>query len=287
MNRRAVLVGALAVAAGITVPLALRGESTTGRIAALERRHNARIGVFAADLGSERTVAHRADESFAMCSTFKTYAAARVLQLVERGTLSLDTGVFVDAAEIVENSPVTQRHASSTMTVSQLCEAALQQSDNTAGNLLLRAIDGPQGVTAFARSIGDGRTRLDRWETALNAAVPGDPRDTSTPSALAGGYRALLAGDALSPASRERLDDWMRGNQTSSMRAGLPDGWTSADKTGAGDYGSTNDVGIAYSPGGGRILLAVMIRSAADDPDAEGFRPLIGEVAGLVVGALR
>ena len=109
----------------------------------------------------------------------------------------------------------------------------------------MKTIGGPSAIAAFARSIGDPSSRLDRWETELNSAVPGDPRDTSTPEALGGGYRDLLAGDALAPPQRQQLEDWMRANDTSSMRAGLPPGWTTADKTGSGDYGSTNDVVVA------------------------------------------
>ncbi len=256
------------------------------RIAALERRHDAYVGLFAVDLDGGRSISHRGQEPFAMCSTFKGYAAARVLQMVEQNQLALDQQVFVDQADIVSNSPRTAPRAGSSMTLAELCQAALQVSDNTAGNLLLKTIGGPPAVTAFARSIGDPRTRLDRWETALNSAVPGDPRDTSTPEALGGGYRSLLAGDALAPPQRQQLEDWMRANETSSMRAGLPPGWTTADKTGTGDYGSTNDVGVAYGPVGQRVLLAVMTRSQVNDPKAPNLRPLIGELTTLVLPEL-
>jgi beta-lactamase class A len=151
---------------------------------------------------------------------------------------------------------------------------------------LLKTIGGPQAITAFARSIGDDRTRLDRWETELNSAIPGDPRDTSTPEALGGGYRSLLAGDALAPAQRQQLDSWLRANETSSVRAGLPPGWTTADKTGNGDYASTNDIGIAYGPDRQRLLLAIMTRTATDDPKAPNNRPLIGELTTLLIPEL-
>jgi beta-lactamase class A len=172
------------------------------------------------------------------------------------------------------------------MTLAELCEATLQVSDNTAGNLLLKTIGGPQAITAFARSIADDRSRLDRWETELNSAVPGDPRDTSTPEALGGGYRNLLADDALGAPQRQQLEDWMRVNEMSSMRPSLQPGWPSADKTGSGDYGSTNDVGIADGPQGQRVLLAMMTRSQANDPKAENLRPLIGELTTLVLPTL-
>ncbi len=254
------------------------------RIEALQRRNNAKIGVYAVDLASGRTVSHLDGEVFAMCSTFKGYAAGRVLQMVQSGELSLDRQVFVDPVQAaLPNSPRTAPNSGGQMTLADLCAAALQVSDNGAANLVLQTIGGPPAITDFARSIGDQRTRLDRWETELNSAIPGDPRDTSTPNALGGGYRSLLTGDVLAPAQRKQLEDWMRGNETSSVRSGLPEGWTTADKTGSGDYGSTNDVGIAYGPAGQKLLLAILTRSRADDPEAPNNRALIGEVTELVV----
>lgn len=290
LSRRNVLIGSLvaaaAVGAGVGNAAPAFAAPVDDGIAELERRNNAFIGMYASNLDSGRTLTHRADEMFAMCSTFKAYAAARVLQMAEHGEVSLENRVFVDREAIVPNSPVTETRAGGEMTLAQLCQAALQRSDNTAANLLLKTIGGPAAVTAFARSVGDERTRLDRWEVELNSAIPGDPRDTSTPSALAVGYRAVLAGDALSPPRRRLLEDWMRANQTSSMRSGLPEGWTTADKTGSGDYGSTNDAGIAFGPEGQRLLLVMMTRSQADDPKAENLRPLIGELTALVLPSL-
>ena len=290
LSRRRALLGGLTLAAAAayaTTPAmadpAEPVQPIQDRIAALERRYDAYVGLFAVDVDGGRSIAHRGQEAFAMCSTFKGYASARVLQMVGQGELTLDQQVFVDPAAIVANSPRTEPRAGGEMTLDELCQAALQVSDNTAGNLLLKTIGGPPAITAFARSIGDPSTRLDRWETELNSAIPGDPRDTSTPQALGGGYRNLLTGDALAPPQRQHLEDWMRGNETSSMRAGLPPGWTTADKTGSGDYGSTNDVGIAYGPAGQRVLLALMTRSQVNDPKAQNQRTLIGELAALLV----
>jgi beta-lactamase class A len=276
---------------GLTLAVAMSSQKTAHAqpapdIAGLERRHNAIIGLYATNLDSGRTVAHRAQDSFAMCSTFKVYAAARVLQMAETGELTLDQPMFVDPAGILPNSPVTGPQAGGDMTLAELCQAALQQSDNAAANILLSRIGGPQAITAFARSIGDQRSRLDRWETELNSAIPGDPRDTSSPQPLGEGFRVLLTGDVLATPQRDQLQTWMRANRTSSMRAGLPSGWTSADKTGSGDYGSTNDVGIAYGPAGQRVLLAIMTRSQVNDPKSENMRELIGELTSYAMPTL-
>jgi beta-lactamase class A len=257
------------------------------RIEALQRRTHTKIGVYAVNLDTGRAVSHLDGELFAVCSTFKGYAAARVLQMTQRGELTLDKQVFVDPEwAALPNSPRTAPNSGGHMTLAELCAAAVQVSDNAAGNLLLQTIGGPSAITGFARSIGDDRTRLDRWEIELNSAIPGDPRDTSTPNALGTGYRTLLTGDVLAPPQRQQLEDWLRGNETSTIRAGLPEGWNTADKTGNGDYGSTNDIGIAYGPKGQKLLLAIMTRSQANDPKAPNNRELIGEVAALLLPPL-
>jgi beta-lactamase class A len=112
------------------------------------------------------------------------------------------------------------------MTLAALCEATMTLSDNTAGNLVLKAIGGPAGFTAFARALGDPVTRLDRWEPGLNEARPGDPRDTTSPDAMAANLQRLALGDALSPRSRDRLVAWLVANTTGDarLRAGAPKG---------------------------------------------------------------
>lgn len=279
-RRRLLLAVPLLAACGRAV--AMPGAS----IEELESKYHAYVGVYAVDLASGRTLAHREDDPFAMCSTFKAYAVARVLQKTEQGELDLQQPFFIDPAALLPNSPVTAPHAGATLSLAQLCAAALQRSDNAAANLILQAIGGPPAVTEFARSIGDERTRLDRWEIDLNSAIPGDPRDTSTPRSLGSGIQSLFTATVLGQPQRHQLEDWMRANVTSSMRAGLPPGWTTADKTGSGDYGSTNDVGIAYGPNGQRVLLSVMTRSQSADPDADSLRPLIAEVTSFVLASL-
>jgi beta-lactamase class A len=253
--------------------------------ATLEDRHGALIGAWAVDLGSNRTLGHRADQRTPMCSTFKTYAAGRVLQLASSGGGGLDVAVPVTSSDIVANSPVTSARVGTTMTLAELCEATLTRSDNTAANLLLRHLGGPAAVTTFARSLGDDQTRLDRWEPMLNEALPGDLRDTTTPQALGAGYRRLLVEDALDPPARERLLGWMRATLTSDkrFRAGLPSGWTSADKTGGGDYGTTNDAGLLIGPAGQRVLLTVLTRSRDDRKDAEPLNDAIVDTVRLTL----
>jgi beta-lactamase class A len=155
------------------------------RIAAIETRTGGRIGVTALDTGSGKRLGYRSEERFPMCSTFKFLAAAAVLKRVDEKQDQLDRFIHYDARDILEYAPVTKAHLKDgRMTLRDLCAAAIEQSDNTAGNLLLDVIGGPSGPTNFARSLGDGMTRLDRKEPELNSAIPGDERDTTTPAAM-------------------------------------------------------------------------------------------------------
>jgi beta-lactamase class A len=170
----------------------------------------------------------------------------------------------------VAYSPATERHADGEgMTLAEICDAAITLSDNTAGNLLLAAIGGPDGLTQYARALGDMVTRLDRIETDLNEARPGDVRDTTSPAAMLGNLKKLLVGEALSSASRQRLTNWMIANKTGDtrLRAGVPDGWRVGDKTGAGGNGSNNDIAIVWPPGGKPILIAAYLTECARSVD--------------------
>lgn len=225
----------------------------------LERRNGGRLGVAMLDTANGRRVAYRGDERFPMCSTFKFLAAALMLARVDRGEERLDRRIVFSAGDLVTYSPATQQHAGpGGMTVDAICAAAMTLSDNTAGNLMLASFGGPEGLTAFVRTLGDPVTRLDRIETALNEGAPGDPRDTTSPLAMLATMQTLVAGDVLSALSRERLVGWMLASKTGDKRlkAGMPAGWRVGDKTGTGGNGSANDIAVAWPPGRASLFVA-------------------------------
>jgi beta-lactamase class A len=252
-------------------------------IAAIEARIGGRIGVAALDTSNSKRLDYRQDERFPMCSTFKFLAAAAVLKRVDEKKETLERFVPYDAKEILEYAPVTKEHLKNGgMTLSALCEAAIEQSDNTAGNLLLNAIGGPTGLTNFARTLGDRVTRLDRIEPELNSAIPGDERDTTTPTAICSDMQRLLLSDALSEASRRQLEDWLQRNETGApmIRSGIPKNWIIGDKTGRGANGATNDIAIMRPPGRGPILLTIY--SVGSTASADDRVAAVAEVARIV-----
>jgi len=289
----------VAIASGtLALPFALLfllAASTPGstsdfanRIQSIEQRTGARIGVAAIDTGGGKRLDYRSKERFPMCSTFKFLAAASVLKRVDEGQEKLDRFVSYDARDILEYAPVARAHLKDGgMTLGALCAAAIEQSDNTAGNLLLNAIGGPTGLTSFARSIGDQITRLDRKEPELNSAIPGDERDTTSPAAMCADMQRLLLGNVLSESSRDQLEDWLVHNETGTLmiRAAIPKTWIVGDKTGRCANGATNDVAFVRSTGRAPMMLAIYSigsRASADDRDAT-----VAEAARAVVEFLR
>ena len=228
------------------------------QFAQIEQRLGGRVGVQA--ISQDRQVAYRSDERFPMCSTFKVLAVAAVLNRVDEKKETFDRFVPYGEAQLLEHAPVTRAHVKEGgMKLGDLCAAAIEQSDNTAGNLLLEAIGGPAELTNFARSLGDQFTRLDRIEPELNDAIPGDERDTTTPAAMCGDLQRLLTSDFLSAASRERLENWMRHYETGAgmIRAGVSGDWQVSDKTGRSTKGATNDIALLRSPTGGPVFLTI------------------------------
>jgi beta-lactamase class A len=278
-------VGLLVVSAGFAGARRLRpaADTVADRLRAIEARIGGQLGVAAIDTDSGRRVAYREDERFPMCSTFKSLLAAQVLARVDTGSERLDRIIPYGPADLLDYAPVTRAHVTEGgMTVEALAAAAVEQSDNTAANLLLATTDGPAGLTQYLRSIGDPLTRLDRFEPMLNSADPGDDRDTTTPAAMLSDLRVLLLGTTLTLSSRDRLVNWLIASTTGAakLRAGLPAGWRVGDKTGTGAHGSNNDVAVAWPSGRGPILMAAYsVGSSATQAERDAG---LAEVARIV-----
>ncbi|PFG05276.1 class A beta-lactamase [Bacillus sp. es.034] len=251
----------------------------------LEKKFDARLGVYAIDTGTKRTVVYRPDERFAYTSTYKALAAGAVLQ--QNSMDELDEVITYTKDDLVTYSPITEQHVDTGMTLRGICDAAIRYSDNTAGNLLFQELGGPDGFENAMRQIGDPVTEADRFETDLNSAIPGDIRDTSTARALATNLKAFTVDDVLPEDKRTILTDWMKRNTTGDelIRAAVPKGWVVGDKTGAGDYGTRNDIAIVWPPNRDPIIIAVL--SSRDTKDAAYDNELIAKAAKVTVNAFK
>ncbi|WP_370224214.1 class A beta-lactamase [Cytobacillus sp.] len=258
--------------------------NTNQKFKQLEKEYDARLGVYAYDTGTKKTITYRSDERFAYASTFKPIAAAILLE--KKSLEEMDEIITYTSDDLVTYSPVTEKHVKTGMTLRELCEAAIRYSDNTAGNLILEELGGPEGFEAALKEMGDTVTKPERFETDLNEAEPGDIRDTSTPEALAASLQKVLIGDFLTEEKRNILTDWMRGNVTGDplIRAGVPSGWEVADKSGAAGFGTRNDIAIVWPPNREPIIMTIL--SSRDSKDAEYDNALIAEAAEMTIKAL-
>jgi beta-lactamase class A len=287
MHRRTFLAGLAATTASIRARAAPSAEERLNlankQLAEMEVRDAGRLGVFVRETGTGATIQHRADERFPMCSTFKLLAAAAALKRVDEGAERLDRTIAFGPTDLLDYAPIAKaRVAEGAMTLADLCAAAIDWSDNTAANLVLQAIGGPAGFTQFAHSLGDNVTRLDRNEPSLNAATPGDERDTTTPRAMAQDMQKVLLGDALSDASRRQLQTWLINDKVGDkrLRAGLPGSWRIGDKTGSGDHGTANTIAIIRPPERPPIIATVYYTESSAPMDTRNA--IHKEIGGLI-----
>ena len=261
---------------------------TFASIKTIEETVGGRVGVYALDTATGQTIEHRPDERFAMCSTFKWLLAAQFLAGVDRGTCSLQETLAFGTDDLLEHAPVTSKYVEKgRLSLDQLARAAVTVSDNTAANLLLKRLGGPKALTAFARSLGDAVTRLDRIEPGLNSNAANDVRDTTTPRGMVTSMESALAGDALSAESRDRLIGWLVESQTGRdrLRAGMLKSWTVGDKTGSGKNNAVNDVAIAFPPRRRPILVASYMSESTSSLQAlNAAHASVAKLVGVVFG---
>lgn len=256
------------------------------KLAELEIRTGGRLGVALINTADNSQIVYRGNERFPMCSTSKVMAVFALLKQSETDKELLNQRVEIKKSDLVNYNPITEKHLDSGMTLAELSDATLRYSDNTAMNKILAHLGGPGKVTQFARSIGDKTFRLDRTEPTLNTAIPDDPRDTTTPVAMAKTLRKLTLGNALAEPQRAQLVTWMKGNTTgsASIRAGLPTSWVVGDKTGSGSYGTTNDIAVIWPANQAPLVLVTYFTQP--QKDAKSRNDVLAEAAKIVTEGL-
>ncbi|MFD1413153.1 class A beta-lactamase [Oceanobacillus jeddahense] len=252
----------------------------------LEEEFDARLGVYAIDTETDQTVAYRSDERFAYASTFKVLAAGAILQTASMD--DLEKVITYSEDDLVTYSPVTEEHVDDGMKLKEIMEAAIRYSDNTAGNLLLEELEGPDGLEEILRENGDEIIEMDRMETDLNEAAPGDTRDTSTPKALAESLQTYVLSDLLPEDKQDLLIDWITGNEAGDtlIRAGVPEDWEVGDKSGAGGYGTRNDIAVVW-PSDQKEPIIISVLSSRDSEDADYDDAVIEKAAERVMEQLQ
>lgn len=247
--------------ASVLLSLSVNASPLTQTIKKVENDLGARVGVSIYNVSAGTRWSYNGDSRFPLMSTFKTLACAKLLSDVDRGAQSLDRSVKIKEDALIAWSPVTKKHVGEQFSLQDACSAAMLMSDNTAANILLAGIGGPQALTAFMRQIGDKVTRLDRVEPSLNEAKPSDVRDTTTPNAMVASLNTLLFGNTLSTTDKAQLKQWMMDNKVSDslLRSVLPHGWSIADRSGAGGFGSRGITAVVWAKDRSPLIIAIYL----------------------------
>ncbi|MES2030997.1 MAG: class A beta-lactamase [Pseudomonadota bacterium] len=287
INRRTLLAAAPVLAVWPALAKEKAKDAPTA-LQAYERDTSGRIGVYAENLKTGAKIAWRANERFVMCSTFKASLAAFVLARIDRGEDKPDRMISYAAADLLEYAPVARDNlARGALSVSDMCKAIVELSDNTCANMLLARVGGPAALTAFWNKTGDGVSRLDHYEPLLNRSRPGNPQDTTTPAAMAGNVKRFVTGGVLTSASRDQLIDWMVNCKTGDkrLRAGLPKTWKIGDKTGNNGKDAAGDIAVAWPKPDQPVIIAAYTQGGAPTPpQLETVFKAIGETVGQQLG---
>ncbi|EMY7604006.1 FONA family class A beta-lactamase, partial [Escherichia coli] len=256
------------------------------QLSELEKTSGGRLGVALIDTADNSQILYRGDERFPMCSTSKVMAVSALLKQSEMDKNLLAKRMEIKQSDLVNYNPIAEKHLDTGMTLAELSAAAIQYSDNTAMNKILEHLGGPAKVTEYARTIGDKTFRLDRTEPTLNTAIPSDKRDTTSPLAMAKSLQTLTLGKALGEPQRAQLVEWMKGNTTggASIRAGLPATWVVGDKTGSGDYGTTNDIAVIWPANHAPLVLVTYFTQPQQN--AEARKDVLAAAAKIVTEGL-
>ncbi|HBL5468166.1 FONA family class A beta-lactamase (plasmid) [Klebsiella pneumoniae] len=256
------------------------------QLSELEKNSGGRLGVALIDTADNSQILYRGDERFPMCSTSKVMAVSALLKQSEMDKNLLAKRMEIKQSDLVNYNPIAEKHLDTGMTLAELSAAAIQYSDNTAMNKILEHLGGPAKVTEYARTIGDKTFRLDRTEPTLNTAIPSDKRDTTSPLAMAKSLQTLTLGKALGEPQRAQLVEWMKGNTTggASIRAGLPATWVVGDKTGSGDYGTTNDIAVIWPANHAPLVLVTYFTQPQQN--AEARKDVLAAAAKIVTEGL-
>ncbi|WAC59307.1 class A beta-lactamase [Brevundimonas sp. SL130] len=273
VDRRALIAGGLSLAATACAPRT-PAESPAEQeadifLSDLEARHGGRLGLAALDVGGGRRVLWRAQERFPFCSTFKAFLAAATLERVQRDEEQLDRPVRITAADLIPHAPTTEKAVGRTLTIRELMQAAVELSDNPAANILIREMGGIAVWRSWWPTFGDTTTVISRLEPDLNTALPNDPRDTCLPEQTLANIREMAFSDRLTPENDALLNGWLTATTTgpNRIKAGVPEGWTVAHKTGTGANGTANDVAMLTPLSGAPVIVAAYFSGATEATD--------------------
>jgi len=274
------ILASISVLAVSAVAAPLKVSTIDKQLKKIEDTYQVKVGVYAIDTNSDKNIAYNADKRFPFQSTCKFMGVSALLAKDTKKPI-LQKAVTVTPQDMLFWHPISGQYLNKKTTLQTLAEGAISYSDNPAINIIIRNLGGLDSVNQFARNLGNQSFVIKHYEVNLNSN-PKKVDDTSTPKDMGLSVEKILLGDVLTKRNKALLINWMRNNTTgyNRIRAGVPLGWTVADKTGSGSFGVANDIGIAWSPMCKPVVLSIFTYSSK--PSAKPRDVVIKEVTKAV-----
>ncbi|GEM76584.1 class A beta-lactamase [Vibrio sagamiensis] len=253
-------------------------SSLESTIATLEEETSSRIGVSVWDTHSNERWDYRGYERFPILGTAKVFVCAAMLDAIERKTLNKDATITIKPEELSSYSPATQHWVEKPIDLTTLCEAATLEGDNTAANVIMRELGGPQTTVLFLRSIKDTKTYLTEY-FPTDSSLRGN---SSTPNTMVLNLRNILEGDKLNYGAREQLKTWMKNIKRSKSKVfpTIPEGWSIAERRGfARD--SRAELFVIWREGYQPVYVGIYIKDY--DLSIQASEQLLTQVAQLIL----
>ncbi len=240
------------------------------------------VGVAVLGVESNDTLSLNGNVKYPMQSVYKFPIGLAVLDLVDKGVLSLDQRVFVKKSDLLPKtwSPLREKYPNgdTSVALSEIITFTVAQSDNNGCDLLFRLVGGPGKVDQFIHSLGIHDIAIVNTEEEMAKDKDLQYRNYSSPNALAALLSLVYRGKALSEKSTQYVVKILEQTTTGPKRlkGRLPAGTIVAHKTGSsgtdeqGITAATNDAGIITLPGGKHVAVVVFVsNSTADEKTRE------------------
>jgi beta-lactamase class A len=221
-------------------------------------------------------------EHFPMQSVYKLPIGMAVMKQVDAGKIRLDQKVRVTKSDFInpgQYSPIRDKNPNGTeLTVNELIEWMLLESDGTASDVLMKLVGGPKVIQAYLSELRITEMIVLNTEKELGRDWQAQYRNSASPDAAVALLRALHERQGLFESAQSLLLKLMTESNTGPKRLKglLPAGTVVAHKTGTsgsrnGITAATNDIGIITLPNGRHLAIAVFVSdSPADEATREG-----------------
>lgn len=264
----------------ITIMLLCLGQSSFAQMQTLQREvesivadKNLKLGLSIYDFQTGKTLSINGNKRFPMQSVYKFQIGLAVLNNVDNGICTLSDTIVIEKKDLHPElwSPIRDTYPNGvSMPLSNVITYAVAQSDNSASDLLLSILGGPDKVQNYIQVKGIRKMHIKNTEREIQSSWDLQFQNWTTPNEMIKLLTLFNNEKLLQSNTHHFIWQVMLQTKTGSIRNLLPPDATVAHKTGHSGKGNgnitaaNNDVGIFIFPDGRRIAFAIFITDSSE-----------------------